>query len=153
MMLNPVATTGSSELLTKERALPTQDYSIGKLSRRTGVNIETIRYYEKIGILPKPPRTDGGHRSYSDEHTRRLLFVSRSRSLGFSLNEVRSLLSLVDGHDFTCADVRELTLRHAEEARRKIVDLRKLERTLKEMAEKCHGNRIPECPIVDALFR
>lgn len=129
-----------------------KDMSIGHLSRQTSVNIETIRYYEKIGVMPAPPRTNGGHRSYSDEHVRRLLFVSRSRALGFSLDEVRSLLSLADSQDFTCADVRELTLRHAEEARRKIADLKKLERTLKDMAAQCHGNRIPDCPIVDALF-
>ncbi len=129
-----------------------KDITIGHLSRQTNANVETIRYYEKIGVMPAPPRTKGGHRSYSDEHVRRLLFVSRSRALGFSLGEVRSLLSLADSQDITCADVRELTLRHAEEARRKIADLKKLERTLKDMAAQCHGNRIPDCPIVDALF-
>ena len=129
-----------------------RELSIGSLSKRTGVKVETIRFFEKIGVMPKPPRTNGGHRSYDDEHARRLTFISRSRSLGFSLVEIRSLLNLGDGYDFTCADVRELTLRHAEEARRKIADMKKLERTLKNMAAQCHGDRIPECPIVDALF-
>ena len=129
-----------------------QHFSIGELSKRTGVHIETIRYYEKIEIMPAPPRTYGGHRSYGAEHAKRLLFISRSRSLGFSLQEIRSLLGIADGHDITCADVRELTFHHAEEARRKIADLRKLERTLREMATQCHGKRIPECPIVDELF-
>jgi MerR family mercuric resistance operon transcriptional regulator len=129
-----------------------QHLSIGELSKQTGVHVETIRYYEKINIMPVPPRTRGGHRSYGSEHARRLSFISRSRSLGFSLEEIRSLLNLADGHDFTCADVRELTLHHADEARRKISDLKKIERTLRDMAAQCHGNHIPDCPIVDALF-
>lgn len=128
------------------------EIGIGELSKRTGVNIETIRYYERSGVMPRPPRTSGGHRAYTKDFVKRLTFVSHSRQLGFSLEEIRSLLGLVDGSDFTCADVRELTLRHAADARRKIADLRKLERTLKNMAEQCHGNRVPECPIVDALF-
>ena len=129
-----------------------QHFSIGDLSKQAGVHIETIRYYEKIEIMPEPPRTPGGHRSYGAEHARRLSFISRSRSLGFSLEEIRSLLNLADGHDFTCADVRDLTLQHAEEAKRKISDLRKLERTLRNMAAECHGDRVPDCLIVGALF-
>ena len=128
------------------------EISIGELSRRTGVNIETIRYYERSGVIPRPPRTTGGRRTYDETFVKRLSFVLRSRQLGFSLDEIRSLLGLVDEHEYTCADVRELTLRHAAEARRKITDLRKLERTLKDMAAKCHGNQVPDCPIVDALF-
>lgn len=125
---------------------------IGELSKRTGVHIETIRYYERCGVMPKPPRTEGGQRTYDETYVRRLAFVSRSRQLGFSLDEIRSLLGLVDEHEHTCADVRELTLKHAAEARRKIADLKKLERTLKNMAAQCHGDRVPYCPIVDALF-
>jgi MerR family mercuric resistance operon transcriptional regulator len=151
-MLIPVVATGSSLFFDRDKVMAVQHFSIGELSKRTGVNIETIRYYEKIDAMPEPPRTRGGHRSYGAEHARRLLFISRSRSLGFSLEEIRSLLGIADGHDITCADVRELTLHHAEEARRKIADLRKLERTLRDMAAQCHGDRIPDCPIVDALF-
>ena len=125
---------------------------IGELSIRTGVHIETIRYYERSGVMPKPPRTEGGQRTYDETFVRRLAFISRSRQLGFSLEEIRSLLGLVDEHEYTCADVRELTLKHAAETRRKISDLKKLERTLKDMASQCHGDRVPDCPIVDALF-
>ncbi|MEO1264892.1 MAG: helix-turn-helix domain-containing protein [Pseudomonadota bacterium] len=125
---------------------------IGELSKRTGVHIETIRYYERSGVMPKPPRSERGQRTYDETFVRRLAFVSRSRQLGFSLDEIRSLLGLVDEHEYTCADVRELTLKHAAEARRKIADLRKLERTLKDMAAQCHGDRVPDCPIVDNLF-
>lgn len=130
----------------------TMSIGIGELSKRTGVHIETIRYYERSGVIPKPPRTEGGQRTYDETFVRRLAFVSRSRQLGFSLDEIRSLLGLVDEHEYTCADVREFTLKHAAEARRKIADLKKLERTLKDMAAQCHGDRVPDCPIVDALF-
>ena len=86
------------------------EISIGELSRRTGVNIETIRYYERSGVIPRPPRTSGGRRTYDETFVKRLSFVSRSRQLGFSLDEIRSLLGLVDEHEYTCADVRELCL-------------------------------------------
>lgn len=129
-----------------------REFSIGDLSRQTGVHIETIRYYERIGVMPKPPRTSAGRRLYGDEFVRRLSFIARSRQLGFSLDEVRSLLSLVDGNDYSCAEVRELTLAHAAEARRKIADLKTLQRTLKDMAAQCTGEDVPDCPIVDALF-
>ena len=71
--------------------------TIGTLSKATGCKVETIRYYERIGVLPLPPRTEGGHRAYGEEHLKRLNFVQRSRELGFSLNEVRQMLRLVDG--------------------------------------------------------
>ncbi len=134
-------------------ALPvTLPVTIGALSKHTGCNIETIRYYERIHILPAPPRTEGGHRLYGWGHFKRLMFIRRSRELGFSLEEVRGLLSLVDGGDYTCAEVRTLTLKHADEIKRKITDLRKMERVLKDMASQCEGGEIPECPVIDALF-
>lgn len=126
---------------------------IGALSEQTGCNIETIRYYEREGLIPDPPRTEGGHRIYAEEHFKRLTFVRRSRELGFTLDEVRDLLRLVDGGHYTCAEVRTMALDHLKEVRRKAADLRKLERVLKEMAAQCTGDEVPECPIVDALFR
>ena len=114
--------------------MPAEHVSIGELYRQTAVHVETIRYYEKIATMPSPPRTSGGHRSYGQEHVRRLTFISRGRSLGFSLEENRLLLSLADGDNFTCADVRQMTLQHAQKARQKISDLRKLERKLRGMA-------------------
>ncbi len=127
--------------------------TIGGLSKGTGCNIETIRYYERIGLMPTPPRSQGGHRLYDEEHLKRLTFVRRSRELGFTLKEVRDLLRLVDGGSYTCAEVRTLTLDHAGEVRRKIEDLRKLEDVLKEMAAQCEGGEVPQCPIIDALYR
>ena len=113
---------------------------IGALSKRTGCNIETIRFYERIGIMPKPARTQGGHRVYTQDHLKRLTFVRRSRELGFTLDQVRNLLSLVDSDDYTCDEVKEMTLEHMGDVRHKIADLRKLERVLDDMVSQCdHG--------------
>jgi len=125
---------------------------IGALSARSGVNIETIRYYEKIGVMPKPDRSAGGFRIYGPEHVKRLHFVRRGRELGFSLDELRGLLRLVDGHAYTCAEVHALTVGHLEDIRRKISDLRRLQRVMSEMAAQCTADQVPECPVIDALF-
>ena len=122
----------------------------GELAQQSGCNIETVRFYERLGLLPAPPRTAGGHRDYAAEHLRRLTFIRRSRALGFTLDEVRSLLALVGG-DWTCAEVRAMTIEHLADVRRKIADLEKLERVLEDMTAQCEGGALPECPIVDAL--
>lgn len=126
--------------------------SRGSLGKQTGVNIETIRYYEKIGLMPDPDRSSGGYRIYDQSHLKRLSFVRRSRELGFTLHEIRELLELVDGGDYTCAEVRDRTIVHLEEVAQKIRDLQKMQRTLKTMAAKCDGGLVPECPIVDSLY-
>lgn len=125
--------------------------SIGALSERAGVNIETIRYYERIGLLPAPPRSAGRHRLYDSSHRQRLVFIRRARELGFSLDHVRALLGLAPGHELTCDEVKALTERHAAEIRHKIRDLRRLERVLSELAAECHAGRTPDCPILDTL--
>lgn len=127
-------------------------FSIGELSKKSDVNIETIRYYEKIGVMLAPGRSAGGYRVYGADHLKRLSFVRRSRQLGFSLNEIRELLRLVDGHAYTCAEVQALTLNHLAEIRRKIVDLKRLQKVMADMAAQCSGERVPECVIIDALF-
>lgn len=103
--------------------------TIGGLSKRTGVNIETIRYYERIGVLPGAPRTSGGHRLYDEDHLKRLTFVRRSRELGFPLEEVRGLLRMVDGDGYSCDEVKALTLDHLADIRRKIADLKNRRRS------------------------
>ncbi len=128
-------------------------FTIGSLSRDTGCNIETIRYYERIGLMPKPPRSKGGHRLYEKDHLKRLSFIRRSRDLGFTLEEVRGLLRMIDGHDYTCDEVKVLTLNHLQEVQQKIADLRRLERVLRTMAAECEGGNVPDCPIIDALYR
>lgn len=121
------------------------------LARETGCNLETIRYYEKIGILPEPPRTATGYRVYDEGHVSRLRFVMRARELGFSIEEVRGLLHLVDGGTQTCAEVKERTECHLADVRSKIADLRRIERVLSATAARCSGKEAPECPILDAL--
>jgi len=131
---------------------PHGNLSRGSLAEKAGVNSETIRYYEKIALMPDPPRSEGGHRQYNEKHVRRLHFIRRSRELGFSLNEVRGLLDLVDEAHFTCADVLARTIDHLKDVRRKISDLKKMERTLNKMMGECDGALRPQCPIIDALF-
>ena len=125
--------------------------AIGALSERSGVNIETIRYYERIGVMPTPPRTEGRQRVYDEDHLKRLTFIRRGRELGFSLDQIRDLLGLVRGHDLTCAEVKAMTETHVADIRRKVKDLRKLERVLNDLAARCHGREVPDCPILEAL--
>jgi MerR family transcriptional regulator, mercuric resistance operon regulatory protein len=129
--------------------VPTE-LTIGALSEQTGVNVETIRYYEREGLLPSAPRTAGGHRVFREAHLRRLFFIRRGRELGFSGTEVRALLDLVDGGS-TCGEVRDLTLRHLANVRAKIADLRRLEKTLTTLSSKCEGDDMTDCPIVETL--
>lgn len=126
------------------------DFSIGRLSGETGVNIETIRYYERIGLMAKPHRSRGGRRLYDPAATRRLSFIRRARELGFPIEEIRALLALSGGKS-RCADVHAVTIKHLAAVRAKIADLRKLERTLTQAAGRCQHNKTPNCPIIDAL--
>lgn len=124
----------------------------GELANRSGCNLETIRYYEKIGLLKPPERTASGHRLYSRDDQARLGFILRGRDLGFSIGELKSLLTLVDSHDCSCGEVLELTDGHLASVRQKIIDLKKLERTLADVSAQCEGGDVPECPIIDALY-
>jgi len=124
----------------------------GKLAQSTGCNLETIRYYEKIGLLHEPDRTESGHRVYSDDDQRRLKFVLRSRELGFSIEELRGLLNLVDSNDYTCGEVLDVTTRHIADIKSKISDLKKLQRILSDMSSQCAGGEVPDCPVINSLF-
>ena len=129
-----------------------QKLSIGKLSEQTGVHIETIRYYEKIDLLPKPCRSAGGHRIYSHEQKKRLHFINRCRKLGFTLDQVRSLLTLVGGGDYTCREVQTITSSHLDDVRKKIADLKNLEQALADMQVQCTSNLTPACPVIEVLY-
>lgn len=133
------------------RSQTVEGIAIGELSRRTGVNIETIRYYEKIKILPPAPRTESGRRVYGRAEARVLAFIRRARELGFTLDEIRTLLRLVN-RGYTCGEVQELAGRHLAAVRERISDLRRMERTLSAASEECSGGNVPECPIIEALF-
>jgi MerR family mercuric resistance operon transcriptional regulator len=126
--------------------------SRGTLARHSGVNSETIRYYEKKGLMPDPQRSAGGHRIYDQSHLKRLSFIRRTRALGFTIREVHDLLDLVDSEEYTCADVRDRTIVHLRDVEQKLRDLQKMKRTLDSMVSKCDGGLVPECPIIDALF-
>jgi MerR family mercuric resistance operon transcriptional regulator len=126
--------------------------TIGTLSDRTDCNIETIRYYERIGLMPRTARSDGGHRLYDEEHVKRLGFIRRSRELGFTLDQIRTLLRLVDGRRYTCLQVKRITVEHLDEIHRKVADLRTIERVLIDMAAQCDGGAVPKCAVIDALF-
>lgn len=137
--------------VTASRADRLDGIPIGELSRLTGVNIETIRYYEKIKMLKPPPRTEGGRRVYGPSETRVLAFIRRGRELGFGLDEIRALLALGAPGKASCADVREIAAHHLDDIRAKIADLRKLETLLAKTIAQCSGRRVPDCPVVDIL--
>jgi MerR family mercuric resistance operon transcriptional regulator len=126
--------------------------SRGEISKKTGVNGETIRYYEKIGLVQEPDRAANGYRVYGVDHLKRLSFIKRCRELGFTLKEIAALLALVDGGSYTCEEIRDHTVTHLNDIDNKIRDLRKMQRTLREMVSECEGGLLPECPIVDSLF-
>lgn len=124
---------------------------IGKLARRTGVHIETIRYFEKVGLLDEPDRTEGGHRVYAEHHVRALSFIKRARELGFTPKEVRTMLELGGPGEACCDEVQEIALHHLEQVRSKMADLARLERLLASTVERCSGGHVPDCPIIDML--
>jgi MerR family mercuric resistance operon transcriptional regulator len=128
-----------------------KDLPTGELSKRSGVNIETIRYYERIKMLPAPPRTASGRRVYGKTDLRVLRFIRRARKLGFSLDEVRALLRLGAPEAATCADVEAIAAHHLHDIRAKIADLAKLERLLASTIARCSGTQVPECPVLDIL--
>jgi MerR family transcriptional regulator, mercuric resistance operon regulatory protein len=133
---------------------PPEALSIGALSRRTAVNIETIRYYERIKMLPAPQRTASGRRVYGPAETRTLVFIRRSRELGFTLNEIRALLALsAKSGQGTCAEVRDLAAGHLGEVRAKIADLRAMERVLADAVRRCDSGEAPGCPLIETLSK
>lgn len=126
---------------------------IGKLAEATGTKAETIRYYEREGILPAADRTDSNYRDYSPGHLATLAFVRRARELGFSMAQVRQLLALSDHDDKPCEDVDRLVQQQLGEVERRIADLTSLRNELSQMARSCNGERIGECRIVESLGR
>ena len=124
---------------------------IGELSRATGTNIETIRYYERIGLLPAPDRTAANYRSYGDAHRARLSFVRHSRDLGFTIDEVRSLLDLSDHPDRDCTDADRIATRHLEQVEEKIAQLTLLRDELTRIVGRCRGGLAGDCRVIEAL--
>lgn len=126
-------------------------YSIGALANATDTKVETVRYYERIGLLPKPARTAGNYRSYGDDHLGRLSFIRRSRDLGFTLDQVRALLGLAESRDSDCCEVDAIAQDHLTDIDRKIADLRALRRELRDLIGQCQKGVVAECRIIGAL--
>jgi Cu(I)-responsive transcriptional regulator len=125
--------------------------SIGELARATGVPVETIRYYERLGVIPKPPRTASNYRAYTAAHEGRLKFVKRSRDLGFSLDEVSALLKLADENDQSCCDIDSLARIHLDKVERKIEALATMRDELRDMIDHCGRNTVADCRIIKTL--
>ncbi|AKM07505.1 MerR family transcriptional regulator [Pelagerythrobacter marensis] len=124
---------------------------IGELAKATGTKAETIRYYEREGILPVADRTDSNYRDYSDSHLSTLIFVRRARGLGFSMAQVRQLLALSDHEDNPCEDVDQLVRQQMQEVELKIADLTSLHEELQDLLRSCEADRIKDCRIVESL--
>jgi MerR family mercuric resistance operon transcriptional regulator len=131
---------------------PRPGLTIGETARRSGCNIETVRYYERTGLMPKPPRSEGGHRLYGDDAVSRLAFIRRARELGFAIKDIRALLGLVDRRAANCGQVKRIAEKQLDAIQARIGDLRRLERDLEGMISLCSGRRIPDCPVIDSLF-
>ncbi|WCE08301.1 MULTISPECIES: Cu(I)-responsive transcriptional regulator [Pseudomonas] len=125
--------------------------NIGQAAKASGLTAKMLRYYERIGLLAPAGRTDSGYRQYGAEDLRVLAFVRRSRELGFSLEEIRQLLSLWQDRQRASADVKALAKRHIAELDQKIAELTRLRSTLGELVSCCHGDASPDCPILDSL--
>ncbi|QNO25576.1 helix-turn-helix domain-containing protein [Sphingopyxis sp. OPL5] len=124
---------------------------IGELARITKTKTETIRFYEKEGLLPRAARTSANYRSYGNEHGQRLSFIRRARDLGFRLDDVRELLALADDRSRSCGAVDEITTRHLEEIDAKIADLAKMRAELSRILTTCEQGTIDDCRIIETL--
>lgn len=126
-------------------------YSIGALAQATDTNVETVRYYERIGLLPEPGRTAGNYRAYTGDHLARLSFIRRARDLGFTLDQIRALLGLADHKDNDCCAVDAMARDHLTDIDRKIADLKALRRELSDLIGQCKKGTIADCHIIGAL--
>ncbi len=125
--------------------------TIGHLARATGTKVETVRYYERIGLLGAPARSEGNYRVYSEAELGRLSFIRRARDLGFTLEQVRELLGMSDDRSRSCGAVDELAREHLAAVDRKIADLRALRRELGNLVAQCSHGTIADCRIIEAL--
>ena len=148
-MIEPVVDTGSR---VNSMASNKTYMKRGILANKADVNIETIRYYENIALMPTPMRSEGGHRVYSNNNLKKLSFIRRCRELGFTLDEIKGLLGLVDSRNYTCSEIRDITTEHLSDVKQKIRDLKKMERSLKDMVSECNSSLHPDCAIIETLF-
>ena len=128
-----------------------QDFTIGWLARQTDCKVQTIRYYEQIGLMPEPPRSEGNRRLYGAAHAGRLTFIRHARDLGFSLEAIRELLSLSENPDQPCSAADKLARAHLVDVNSRIARLEALKTELERMAQQCSGGRISECLVIEVL--
>lgn len=127
------------------------DLTIGEAAKAAGTKPETVRYYERLGVLPAPRRTESNYRVYGPADVRRLLFLRKGRALGFSLDDLQTLLALSDEADRDCAEVDRITQDHLEAVEQKLADLQRLADELRRLGDQCRGGRIRDCRIIEAL--
>lgn len=128
-----------------------EPFNIGEAAARSGVSAKMVRHYESLGLLPRISRTDAGYRQYSDKDVHTLRFIRRARDLGFSMAEIAELLKLWQNKRRASADVKRIALAHAADLHRRIDEMASMQRTLERLAECCHGDHRPDCPILDEL--
>ena len=128
-----------------------QRYSIGQLAKAARCKVQTIRYYEQIGLLPEPERNAGNQRIYSQNSKDRLAFIRHSRELGFSLDQIREILTLSDDPHHSCSEVDSIARTHLREVESKIKRLQSMRHELKRMLSECTGNRVADCRIIEVL--
>jgi MerR family copper efflux transcriptional regulator len=133
------------------KALASGYVGIGAAARASGVSAKMLRHYEEIGLVPAPGRTAAGYRIYRPRDIHALRFVKRARDLGFTMQEIAKLLALWNDRRRASADVKRLATQHAAGLGRKIAELDAMRRTLLELAHRCHGDKRPDCPILDDL--
>ena len=125
--------------------------NIGQASKASGVTTKMIRYYDEIGLVRPASRTDSNYREYDARQINELRFIKRARSLGFSIKQIQALLALWDDPHRASAEVKQLALAHAAELEQKIRELQAMQRTLRSLAQRCHGDARPTCPILEEL--
>lgn len=126
--------------------------SIGKVAKQAGVSVETIRFYERKGLLQEPVRKESGYRQYTEQDIKKLVFIQHAKNLGFSLNEIRELLSIQTDTNASSREIKSIAEHKLQDIEEKIRMLQKIRRTLKPLVEKCPGEGpTSECPILDAL--
>lgn len=131
--------------------MATEGLFIGDIARRAGCTVQIIRHYEKVGLLPEARRTGGNRRIYTEEQASRLVFIRHSRELGFSLDDIRQLLSFSDQPDQSCEQVDALARKHLGNVQERLARLRSMERELKRMISQCGGGKVAECRIIEVL--
>lgn len=127
--------------------------NIGEAAKISGVNAKLIRHYELIGVIPKAKRTETGYRSYSEADIHILSFVKRSRNLGFSMKEIKKLVSLWKNKSRASSEVKTMASKHVDEMEKKILELQNMVKTLKHLSKNCHGDDRPDCPILNDLAK